>query len=225
MRPRIRTLKPEIWEDEAVGRLGVWERLLYVGLITMADDEGRLRALPGAIAGHVFPYDDLPPVKIKRWLETINTAELVVLYHRSGTDYVEIQNWSKHQRISRPVESPLPPPPDKPTEPYKKRAIPEATRRAVAKAAGAIPGETVAAVCHYCGTDGSIHWPRISSGRAGSWITFDGLELDHVIPEFDGGGSDPGNVVLACRKCNRQKGHRQGPEYAPVHHLPGVRTG
>lgn len=110
MRPRIRTLKPELWEDEAVGRLGPWERLLYVGLITMADDEGRLRALPGAIAGHVFPYDDVVPPKIRKWLEAINTADLIVLYHRDGTDYLQITGWAKHQKINRPQASILPAP-------------------------------------------------------------------------------------------------------------------
>ena len=110
MRPRIRTLKPEIWEDEAVGRLGAWERLLYIGLITMADDEGRLRALPAAIAGHVFPYDDLAPKKIREWLDAIDVSGLVQLYHDGGTDYVQIKGWTCHQKINRPTPSTLPAP-------------------------------------------------------------------------------------------------------------------
>lgn len=110
MRPRIRTLKPEIWEDEAVGRLGAWERLLYIGLITMADDEGRLRALPSAIAGHVFPYDDLGPGKILKWLDAIGTANLVQRYTHAGVDYVQIKGWSSHQKINRPTASKLPAP-------------------------------------------------------------------------------------------------------------------
>jgi hypothetical protein len=110
MRPRIRTLKPEIWEDEAVGRLGPWERLLYIGMITMADDEGRLRALPGAISGHCFPYDDVAPAKVRRWLEVVNISGLVLLYHSEGTDYIEIKNWTRHQRINRPTPSTLPAP-------------------------------------------------------------------------------------------------------------------
>jgi hypothetical protein len=57
-RPRIRTIKPEMWADEKVGQLSRDARLLFVGLITMADDEGRLRGCPAAILGHVFPYDD-----------------------------------------------------------------------------------------------------------------------------------------------------------------------
>lgn len=56
-RPRIRTLKPELWQNEKVGDLSHGARLLFVGLITMADDEGRFRARPSVILGHVFPYD------------------------------------------------------------------------------------------------------------------------------------------------------------------------
>lgn len=33
--------------------------------------------------------------------------------------------------------------------------------------------------------------------------------LDHVIPEFLGGSNNEDNIVLACRWCNRSKGHRQ----------------
>lgn len=91
---------------------------------------------------------------------------------------------------------------------FKKRAIPQASRRAVALREGAIPGETTRICCHYCGAAGSCWWPRLLSGRPGAWVAFTGLELDHVTPESRGGSSDPDNLVLACRTCNRQKGHR-----------------
>ena len=110
MRPRIRTLKPEVWEDESVGKLGAWERLLFIGLITMADDEGRLRALPSAIAGHIFPYDDHPPVKILRWLDAIRDTGLICRYSHDGVEYVQIKGWSSHQKINRPTPSALPAP-------------------------------------------------------------------------------------------------------------------
>lgn len=109
-RPRIRTLKPEIWEDEAVGGLGAWERLLFIGLITMADDEGRLRALPSAIAGHVFPYDNVGAPKILGWLDQIAGAGLIHRYHAGATDYIQITGWTKHQKINRPQPSSLPAP-------------------------------------------------------------------------------------------------------------------
>lgn len=89
-----------------------------------------------------------------------------------------------------------------------KKAIPQASRRAVAIANGGIPGETTVAFCVYCGAEGAIWWPRLSDGRPGAWVTFPGLELDHVEPEHTGGEGTPDNLVLACRSCNRKKGHR-----------------
>lgn len=109
-RLRIRTLKPEIFCDEAVGRLGAWERLLFIGLITMADDEGRLRCLSSAIAGHVFPYDDVSPAKMRGWLNAIQAAGLVTLYACNDHGYVQIKGWGKHQRVNRPTPSELPAP-------------------------------------------------------------------------------------------------------------------
>ena len=39
---RIRTIKPEFWEDEDVGRLSPMARLLFIGSWSLADDEGLL---------------------------------------------------------------------------------------------------------------------------------------------------------------------------------------
>lgn len=89
-----------------------------------------------------------------------------------------------------------------------KRAIPEGTRRAVARRYGCEPGETLTDVpCHWCGDPGSIEWHRLASGKPGAWVSFT-HELDHVIPEASGGSHDPDNIVLACRSCNRRRGHR-----------------
>lgn len=91
---------------------------------------------------------------------------------------------------------------------YRKRAIPEATRRGVAAAYGCQPGETLEAHCYWCAKPGEIHWARLSDGRPGAWVTFPGLELDHVHPEIDGGSNGPENFVLACRSCNARRRHR-----------------
>lgn len=84
--------------------------------------------------------------------------------------------------------------------PYKKRAIPAASRRGLAMANGCLPFKTTDAACHYCSAPGRIHW------ITPSWVWFEGLEMDHVRPEFHGGDSSPANLVLACRRCNRSKG-------------------
>lgn len=110
-RPRIRSIKPEMWHDEAFGSLTPNARLLFIGLITMADDQGRLRDLPAAIVGHVFPYDAVAPAKVDRWLEELAHADLIVRYDAGPHSYIALWSWSKHQKINRPTESRLPAPP------------------------------------------------------------------------------------------------------------------
>lgn len=87
----------------------------------------------------------------------------------------------------------------------KKRAIPSATRMAVAERHGVEPGGVGTAQCAYCDFVGNITWYRRRDGRPSTWVHFQYLELDHVYPESKGGGNGPDNIVLACRPCNRAK--------------------
>lgn len=86
---------------------------------------------------------------------------------------------------------------------YRKRAIPQATRRAVARRYGCPEPGQVVAVCAYCLNVGVVCWHALYSGRASGWVQFLDLDLHHVIPESRGGAGSPANIVLACRSCNR----------------------
>lgn len=111
-RPRIRSIKPESWQDEKIGALSHHARLLRVVLMTMADDDGRLRALPTLIIGHGYPYDDdVTPAKVRKWLAEIERVGLIRLYVVDGVPYGELPNWRKHQVINKATPSELPPPP------------------------------------------------------------------------------------------------------------------
>jgi hypothetical protein len=109
--PRIRTIKPTFWADERVAELSRDARLLLVGLISSADDDGRFVASIAAITGYVFPYDNLPPGKVKRWLNEIAAAGIIHTYTVHGREYGALPNWEKHQRINRHTASLIPPPP------------------------------------------------------------------------------------------------------------------
>jgi hypothetical protein len=109
--PRIRTVKPEMWQDEALGAVSVHARLLFVGLITQADDDGRLRGAPSLIGGSVFPYDGFQARKIDGWLDELTERSLIVRYEWGDQRFIWIKNWSRHQRINRKTDSVLPPPP------------------------------------------------------------------------------------------------------------------
>jgi hypothetical protein len=100
-----------MFADEKIGGLDRDERLLFIGLITMADDEGRLRDLPAAIIGHVFPYDeDVTVRRLERWLSTVAAGGLIVRYESGGKRYIALSGWH-HQKVNRPRPSDLPAPP------------------------------------------------------------------------------------------------------------------
>jgi hypothetical protein len=111
---RIRTIKPSFWGDEKVSELSRDARLLMLGLVSLADDEGRFLASHHAIAGYIYPNDhDVTPTKLAKWLKEITDRGMVVLYNGGRIRYGVIPKYAKHQRINRPSPSTLPdPPPD-----------------------------------------------------------------------------------------------------------------
>lgn len=108
---RIRSLKPELWEDESIGRCSRDAMLLFIGLISHADDEGRQRGGPRLLLANVFPYhEDVESTHIAEWLEELELANVIVCYVVAGQRYLQIRNWAKHQRVDHPKPSSLPPP-------------------------------------------------------------------------------------------------------------------
>src|ERR1700733_2117413 len=84
----------------------------------------------------------------------------------------------------------------------KRKAIPEAVKRAVVRRARLDGG---LALCHYCGV-------RYSVPGEGGYRKPPRLEFDHVIPVELGGSNHVNNIVLACQRCNRSKGWRRTAE-------------
>lgn len=108
---RIRTIKPSFWGDEAVAELSRDARLLLVGLISAADDDGRFLASSSAIRGYVFPHDSIAEKSLQKWLAEIAETEIVGFYLVGKRMYGHFPNYRKHQKISHPQPSPLPAPP------------------------------------------------------------------------------------------------------------------
>ncbi len=57
--PRIRTIRPEMWEDEKFGTLCMMSQLAWVGLISMSDDAGRLKYNARLLRTRLWPYKDV----------------------------------------------------------------------------------------------------------------------------------------------------------------------
>ena len=116
MRPRIRTIKPELFRWEPFGRLPDQLQVLFCGLVSMADDDGRLQELPLAIIGHVFPYKRISPRRVTVMIATLGRGGLVQRYEAGGERLLSIVGWHEHghplyQRINRRTDSRLPAPP------------------------------------------------------------------------------------------------------------------
>ncbi|MDN5344588.1 MAG: hypothetical protein PWQ18_699 [Clostridia bacterium] len=91
----------------------MWRNGTFIGLISNADDEGRLPGHPALLKATIFPYDtDVGPGEVATWLEKLTAKGLVVTYEAGGEAVIWIRNFRKHQTIKKPTPSKLPPPPE-----------------------------------------------------------------------------------------------------------------
>jgi len=98
--PRIRTLKPEIWQDGRFGKLGLLDQLIFIGLITQADDYGRLPDNARLLEGQLFPYHAERTCAAS--LAVLETAGLIIRYTpASGDRLIQIAGWQSHQVINK----------------------------------------------------------------------------------------------------------------------------
>lgn len=102
---RIRTIKPEFWQDEDLAEVSEPTLILAAGLLNHSDDEGYFRAHPGLIKAAVFPLRE-PSMNIHGMLTELSNVGYIRLFEGAdGKQYGQIINFTKHQRINRPSES------------------------------------------------------------------------------------------------------------------------
>lgn len=109
---RIRTIKPTIWTDERFIELTVGARLLLIGMISHADDEGRLVASTSALIGAVYPHDEISPKQVERWRDEIAAVGLAEVYQHGKGTYANLPGFTRHQVINKRTRSTLPAPPN-----------------------------------------------------------------------------------------------------------------
>jgi hypothetical protein len=98
--PRIRTVKHELFEDEALARCQREARLLFVGLIAWSDDYGNQKAGAALLRGHVFPYDDDVTVPmVAAYVDELEREGMILRYEVEGECFLHLNGWAKHQRI------------------------------------------------------------------------------------------------------------------------------
>lgn len=113
---RIRTIKPDFFKNEELADLPAMIRLLFIGLWTQSDREGRLLDRPKRIKAEIFPYDN---IDVDKGLNQLFEAGFIIRYKvnaniddrilapeqpENETAVIQIVNFLKHQKIDRANE-------------------------------------------------------------------------------------------------------------------------
>lgn len=93
---RTRYIKPGFCKNEQLAALGPFARLLFAGLWTIADKEGRLEDRPTRIKVECLPYDD---VDVDELLSRLANGydPFIVRYQVDGRHYIQIVKWHENQ--------------------------------------------------------------------------------------------------------------------------------
>jgi hypothetical protein len=97
---RIRTIKPEFFEDERLALLPPHARLLFIACWMMADRNGVLENRPALLKARVFPYEIGEKSDPSRLLPMLFPDKFLVPFDAEGKSYLWIPGFDKHQRIS-----------------------------------------------------------------------------------------------------------------------------
>jgi len=99
--------KPEIWTNEQFMSINFETRLLFMGIMNIADDNGLFKRSDIKIKALIFPADN---VNITKMIDDLIKVKLVEQYVYQDVPYIWIVNFTKHQSIRHPTYiCPIPP--------------------------------------------------------------------------------------------------------------------
>lgn len=176
---RIRTTKPEFWEDEKIGGLTRDARLLFLATWNVADDEGLLRWNPAYLKAEAFRYDwDITEAAVREMMRELSFGDFVVPYcaDEKGEMLAWIVNFRRHQRINRPQRG--------------RHVPPNGNNREVLD--GFLRRDKY--TCYVCREQVPPTEDAPSSGPAAP-------VLRHLVPLSDDGTNNPTNLVVVHSRC------------------------
>ena len=91
---RARIIKPGFFMNDELAEIEPLGRLLFAGIWTIADREGRLEDRAKKIKAEVLPYDDCD---VDFLLDELHNRGFITRYSINGKKYIQIVNFSKHQ--------------------------------------------------------------------------------------------------------------------------------
>ncbi|EOC1611973.1 hypothetical protein [Cronobacter turicensis] len=91
---RSRNIKPGFFTNDELAECSPLARLLFAGLWTIADKEGRLDDRPKKVKALVLPFDN---VDCDELLQQLHDRKFIQRYQVQDGAYIQITNWKKHQ--------------------------------------------------------------------------------------------------------------------------------
>lgn len=171
---RARNIKPAFFLNDNLSELPPETRLLFIGLWCEADREGRISFRPKRIRAAIFPYESYD---IESMLADLEKFGFIRVYDDGGDKFLQVENWTKHQRPHhKEIASVIPAPSDH-TDTVCDGYIP---------LSGTIRARVYSEnknECNYCGAE-------------------ENLEIDHILPISKGGNSVIENLQILCKPCN-----------------------
>lgn len=190
---RIRTCKPDFFRHEQLQELekqhpGLRPMLVYEGLWTQADREGRFPWKPKTLALDILPFlQDTHggTISMEAVMALLAAEGFILRYTVAGVEYGAVVEWHRHQLVSRDEPASEIPAPNGQVSNYIRP--PNATVRTRIY-------QRDHYTCLYCERD--LHTlTRL-------------ICLDHVIPAPAGGTNSELNLVTCCKVCAAKKGGR-----------------
>lgn len=102
---RIRTIKPQFWENEELSEVSESACLLAIALLNYSDDEGYFNANEKLVKAACFPIRDISTTIRRMFDELSNIGYLEFSKDENNRIYGRVVNFLKHQRIDRPQKS------------------------------------------------------------------------------------------------------------------------
>lgn len=100
-----------LWANAKFAQLPAMARLLQLGIINLADDQGRMIAHPSYLRSQIFTYDEeVTGGDIRKWLGAIAANGTIRVYVVDGKEYLQLENWWEYQNLQYASPSDLPRP-------------------------------------------------------------------------------------------------------------------
>lgn len=106
---RIRTIKPEHWNDKKLAEISLPAHLLWIALWNFSDDEGIIESDLNLIRSQVFPRrTDIRTEQVEQWIGQLVKARFVIPFTYNGEGYLIHRTFKTHQKIDKPKDSKIP---------------------------------------------------------------------------------------------------------------------